>query len=245
MKTTQFIILLLLLNSYSFCQDIKRIEKKFDKSKQVSEIYYVLKSDKTIIKQGEYISYFRLTDNDKCLIESGNKKKEDYVKEKGNYINNKKDGIWIEKNSLTKKDSGQYNNGQKIGVWDSYLYKEKISSYDYDNKKKVGIWLTFKENNRVIERYDYDKNIQLEPIIGFSISYPNIAKENGIQGIVRVRYHVNTDCTIDQYEIIQSLSEECDKEVLNAMKEYCELYKKYSKNCVDKYEEMDINFKLY
>jgi TonB family protein len=244
MKRQVLTILLIVFASYSFCQDVKKIEKKFDNSKQISESFYVLKSDKNI-KHGEYILYFRYSDNDESLIKNGIKKKDDFIKERGNYINGKKDGVWIEFVNKTEMDSGKYSNGKKVGIWDTYNGNEKVKSFDYDNNKKIGIWLTYKEKGMVTERYDYDNNIQLEPFIRFNISYPNIAQENGIQGTVKIRFHINIDCTIDNISIVQSLSPECDKAAIDAMKKYGELYKKYSKNCVDRSEEQDINFRLY
>ncbi|HOY90162.1 MAG TPA: energy transducer TonB, partial [Bacteroidales bacterium] len=113
------------------------------------------------------------------------------------------------------------------------------------NGKRVGIWNTYKENGRVIERYDYDNNIQLEPIISIVIPYPDIARENGIQGTVRIRYHINNDCSIDNITIIQSLSPECDQAAIDAMKILSDLSKKYSKKCVDTTIENDFKFKLY
>lgn len=214
-------ILLILFTSYCFCQDVKKVVKKFDNSKQISESYYVLKSDKNI-KHGEYISYFRYSDIDEKLIKNGIKKIEDFIKEKGNFYYGKKDGIWIEYVNKTEKRTGSYSNG-----------------------KRVGIWNTYKENGRVIDRYDYDNNIQLEPIISIVIPYPDIAQENGIQGTVRIRFHINNDCSIDNITIIQSLSPECDKAAIDAMKILSDLSKKYSKKCVDTTIENDFKFKLY
>ncbi|MCK4664421.1 MAG: TonB family protein [Bacteroidales bacterium] len=217
---------------------------KFDKSKQISQSYFVLKSDKKI-KYGEYISYFRLSNKDLKLVENGIINIDDYIKQKGNYYNGKKEGEWIENISSSKLLKGKYKDEKKIGVWDTYFHGEKTSSFDYDNNKKVGIWLTRKENGKVFERYDFDNNIQLHPIIRFNISYPNIAMENEIQGTVKVKYHINSDCSIDNITIIQSLSNECDQAAINAIKKYGELFKKYNKNCEDKNKEKDFNFILY
>lgn len=244
MKRNILTIWLIVFASYSFCQDVKKVIKKFDHSKQISESYSVLKSDKNI-KHGEYISYFRYSDNDEAQIKKGIKKIVDFIREKGNFDNGKKDGIWIESVNKTEIDSGKCSNGKRSGIWNTYNGREKVKSFDYDNNKKTGIWLTNKQKGMVIERYDHDNNIQLEPYIRFSISYPNIAKENGIQGTVKIRFHVNNDCSIDNISIVQSLSPECDQAAIDSMKKYGELYKKYGKNCVDRTEEQDLNFRLY
>ena len=104
--------------------------------------------------------------------------------------------------------------------------------------------MTRKENGRVYERFDYDNNVKLQPIIRFNISYPNIAKENGIQGIVKISYQIDSDCSISNIRVIESLSEECDKAAIDAIKEYGELFKKYGVDCENKIEEKEVNFKL-
>jgi TonB family protein len=244
MKRQVLTLLLIVFASYSFCQDVKKIDKKFENSKQISESFFVIKSDKNI-KHGEYISYFRYSDNDETLIKNGIKKKEDFIKERGNYINGKKDGVWIEFPNKAEMDSGKYSTGKRVGIWDTYNGNERVKSFDYDTNKKIGIWLTYKEKGMVTERYDYDNSIQLEPDIKFNISYPIIAQENEIQGIVKIRFHINRDCSIDIISIVQSLSTECDQAAIDAIKKYGDLYKKYSKNCIDRTEEKDVSFKLY
>ncbi|NOZ46286.1 MAG: energy transducer TonB, partial [Chlorobi bacterium] len=97
----------------------------------------------------------------------------------------------------------------------------------------------------VIERYDFDNNVCLEPIIRVEPVYPEIAKANNIQGTVKIRFHISIDCTIDNLTIIQNLSPECDNAALDVMKRLSELIKKYWKNCEDKTEETEIIFKLY
>ncbi len=244
MKRKIITILLIFLTTFCYSQEVKRIVVKFHKSKQISQSYYVLKSDKKI-KHGEYVSYFRLYNKDLKLAENKTTNFDEYIRHKGKYHYGKKEGEWIENISSSKKQKGKYINGEKIGVWNIFYNGEKISSFDHDNNKKIGIWLTRKENGKVYERYDFDNNIQLQPLIRVNISYPNIASENGIQGTVKIKYHINSDCSIDNIIVIQSLSTECDQETINSMKKYGELFKKYSTNCEDKYEEKEFNFKLH
>ncbi len=244
MKRKILTVLLIILTTFCYSQKVKKVIVKFHKSKQISRSYYVLRSNKNI-KHGEYVSYFRLTNNNLKLIASGVTNIDDYIKQNGNYQNGKKEGKWIENMSSFKRLIGVYHDGKKIGVWDTYFYEEKRSSYDHDNNKRVGIWYTKKENGEVIERFDYDQNVYLQPIIRILLSYPEIAKENGVQGTVKVRFHINTECTIENLTIIQNLSPECDNAALVGIKRYGELLKKYSKTCEDKTEEMSLSFKLF
>lgn len=244
MKRKITTILLIILTIFCFGQKVKQITLKFPKSKQVSQSYFVLKSDKKN-KNGEYVSYFKLSKKDLLLVENGIIDLKDYIKEKGNYLNNKKEGEWIENTLSSKSKKGKFVNGKKTGIWNTFYNSEKIASFDYDSNKKIGIWLTRRENGRVFERYDYDKNVKLQPIIRFNISYPNIAKENGIQGIVKISYQVNSDCSIISIRVVESLSKECDQAGIDAVKEYGELFKKYGFDCENKTEEKKFNFKLY
>ena len=243
MKKITF-ILLCFFTTLCYSQKVKKIIVRFDKSKQISESYFVLKADKKI-KQGEYVSYFRLSDNNLQLVDDGEINMDDYIKQKGNYSDGKKEGDWIENISYLKGLKGKYKDGKKIGIWNTYNNGEKISSFDYDNNKKVGIWLTFKEEGEVVERFDYTNNIQLPPIIRINLEYPESAIENETQGTVKVSFHINKDCSIDNLKIIHEISPECDKAALKGMKRYAELLKKYGQDCEDKIEEMNLNFKLY
>jgi TonB family protein len=227
----------------SYCQELKRIVKKFEHSDQISEIYFVLKSDKTV-KHGEFVSYFRCSENDEVLLKNGVKNREDFIKQKGYYTGGKKEGVWVEFENKTDMDSGKYSDGKRIGIWNSYKGKDKVKSFDYDHNKKVGIWLTHKEGGLVVERYDYENNVQLEPEIRVNLSYPVIAKENGIQGMVRIRFHIDPDCTIENITVIQSLSPECDRAAIEAMQEYAELHRKYCSNCIDRIAEKEFLFRL-
>ena len=216
---------------------------KFPKSKQISQSYYVLKSNKNI-KNGEYISYFKLSKRELQLVENGVIDLKNYIKEKGNYLNNKKEGKWIENTSTSISKIGNYINGKKTGIWNTYYNGDRIESYDYDNKKKVGIWLTKRENGKVIERYDYDNNIKLQPIIRIDVSYPSIAKEKNIQGIVKLKYHISKDCSIKNVVVTKSLSPECDQAAIEAINKFGELLKKYGDNCENKDEEKEFEFRM-
>jgi antitoxin component YwqK of YwqJK toxin-antitoxin module len=123
----------------TFAQTTEKVVKYFS-SKQISEQYNVLKSDKTT-RNGEYIAYFAVPFSALKEVKNDTSKLNDYIKIKGFYENEKKQGEWIE---YTAK----------------YVKKSK-GKYELD--KKIGIWETYQENGFVIERFDYDKNEKLEP----------------------------------------------------------------------------------
>jgi antitoxin component YwqK of YwqJK toxin-antitoxin module len=267
MKKVQTTLILMLITLDLLSQATQLIEKKFKGSKQISECYYVLKSEVNK-KHGEYILYFKLNEEDFKKFKKGYLNMDDYVKEKGTYIEGKKNGKWIEfsKPSVTKaigeykdgekegewieyidntrKKMGNYTNGKKTGIWNTLDLGTKVSSYNYDEDIKVGIWLTNMENGQVITRFDYDNNAELPPIINTFIKYPAKAREQGIEGTVTASYQINSDCTISNIIITKSLSLECDAEVTWAIEKMAELLKKYSTTCESSTETKDFNFNL-
>ena len=50
------------------------------------------------------------------------------------------------------------------------------------------------------------------------LTYPKIAQENGIEGIVIVRFMINKDGSISNIQIIRSLDPSCDKEAIRIVK---------------------------
>lgn len=220
-KLTILIILLTSLKLIS--QPTKLIVNKFNGTKQISESYSVLKSDQQT-KHGSYISYYRATKENLKDIEKGYIKLDNFLKIKGYYINGKRNGEWIEYSSPS-------------------IFK---SQGNYNQDKKVGVWLTSKEGGRVIEKYDYDSQIKIKPIIKVEIRYPSKAREAGIEGIVKILYHVNSDCSYSDFKIIQSVSAECDKEALSKLIQFGVLAKKYSIEtiCKETIDTFKVNYKL-
>ena len=205
----------------AICQETKLVTKKFNDSKQISESYSVLKSDgKT--KHGEYVSYFRAKGNVDKQIKKGTFKTVDFIRQKCTYKNGKKDGEWLE-----FSQPGQL----------------KIKG-NYDSDKKVGIWLTAIERGEVFERFDFDNKKKLSPIIIVYPYYPESAVAAELQGTVIVSFQTHEDCTISNITITKSLSSDCDREAIEAIKKYGELYKKYGVDCEEKTESKEIVFKL-
>ena len=205
----------------AFCQDTKPVTKKFNGSKQISEMYSVLKSD-VQTKQGEYISYFQVTDYEYKQIKKGTHKSDGYIKQKGNYKNGNKDGEWVEY---------------------SRPYELKTKG-NYKNDKKVGIWLTSKEQGKVFERFDYDNNKKLSPIIHINPTYPRSAVESELEGTVTVSFQTHIDCSITDITVTKSLSVDCDRTAIESIKKYEELFKKYGVDCEEKTERQEIKFVL-
>ena len=202
-------------------QETKLIVEKFEGSKQISRQYSVLKSN-NLIKHGEYISYFRITENDR--LHSKNVSIENFIKIKTKYKNGKLDGEWIEYDQpLAIKSKGQYINDKKVGVWE-----------------------TTKEAGQVIVKYDFDKKAYLKPVISVSPSYPAVARENGIayNGKVIASYKIHADCSVTDIVIVKNLSKECDDEVIKLLTKLSLLQIKYCDSCEEKEYTKEFIFKL-
>lgn len=267
MKAQLITVCIVILNLILYCQETELIVKKFKGSKQIFEEYYVLKSDKST-KHGKYTSYFRFINEDYKKFRKGDLNLNEFIKNKGNFENGKKEGDWteftepsalksvgnyysgkkggewIEYISPSKKRKGIFSNSEKTGVWITYKNDKVIASYDYDNDKKVGVWLTEEEHGQVFTRYDYGNNKELQPLVYVDLKYPLRAKEYGIQGKVIASYRINQDCTIDNINIIESLSEYCDKSVIEAIEKMGDLQSKYCKECKEEVITKEFTFKL-
>lgn len=221
MKIILITFFILIYNLTAICQETKFVTKKFNSSKQISENYSVLKSDKQT-KHGEYISYFLLTAEESKQVKNGIQKLEKFIKLKGIYKNGKKDGEWIE--------------------YSRPFYFQTLGNYDSD--KKVGIWLTSKEQGQVFERYDFDNNKKLQPIIKVWAKYPKSAQDIGLQGTAIISYQINKDCSITNIILIKGLSSDCDKTAIEALSKTEALLKKYSQICEDKTDTTEVQFNL-
>ncbi len=219
MRNLTFLLLLIGIKSYS--QETVFVETKFPDTKQVSESFYVLKSDNKT-KHGEYISYLRVSEEELMQIKKGQLKLDKYIKIKCNYENGKKNGDWLEHSASTSmKSQGKY-------------------AMD----KKIGVWLTYKEHGQVEERFDHDKNLKLQPVIHIYTSYPSIAREKGIEGTVDLSYKINSDCSVSNIQIEKGLTAECDTTAVQSIRRFGELLKEYGVACTDSIVRQDVKFAL-
>jgi TonB family protein len=115
---------------------------------------------------------------------------------------------------------------------------------NYENGKKVGVWLISKENGQVFERFDFDHNKKLTPLIHVYVHYPSSAREQNIEGIVTISFNTDKNCSVSNITIIKGLSKDCDKAALDAIREVAVLMKKYGEDCEEKVETLDLKFAI-
>ena len=223
-------LLILIIITYNlsfgniFSQETIIITKYFGNGKQIAEQTSVLKSNPKI-KQGRYCSYYYQPDA------SYSGYSDSWIKVEGYYNHNVKDSIWR-----------MFNDPKKPG--DRLLTEEH-----YKNGKKTGIWLRWLEDY-VYERYDYDKNRQLTPLIkvnNSSVSYPEEAEKRRIEGTVELKVIYNSDYSIQSTQNLSNSDPVLLKPVLDLAKIKSDLLKKYSsyfKDTIIKDEIITVNFRL-
>tara|TARA_B100000809_G_scaffold261181_1_gene309582 strand:+ start:765 stop:1418 length:654 start_codon:yes stop_codon:yes gene_type:complete len=205
----KLITLVLLIPILTFAQKTKEIKIKFPKSKQVKEIYYVLKTDKSV-KHGNYTVYHK---NIGSFFNS------DLIYETGQYVNGLKEGEWT-----------TYRSPQKKGTRGSCcaVYKKG----HYTNGKKTGVWYTKSSNQSDPSYFDYDlnKEIQRDPpgrIVSVDVS------ETGCTMNVIVK--INSDCSITNYRVVSKYENgfDCSESDLESIKKQALNIGSNSDKCFD------------
>jgi len=205
--------LLLLLPFLSFGQETKKITDK-----DTHEVYYVLKSNKSV-RQGNY-------------------QKNNYtgrIVVNGYYKNGLKDSTWTEYywNGITLKSQGSYSNDLRIGIWEFYDDKGVlIQKYDYTKKELVFFQPDENEDGKkykVIEGSDTIETVLDRPplylggfgammdVFGKSARYPGEAREKGVSGRVVVSFIIGNDGKPSNYHIVKSVGYGCDEEAIRVI----------------------------
>ena len=221
MTQLSFLLFILFNASVVRGQETVPVTNLFAGSQQPEESYSVLKSDRTT-RHGEYIAYFRAPKEEYKRIRKIKSNYYQYIREKGNYLNGKREGDWI-----------VYASPGVIESEGKYL-----------NDKKSGIWTFPKEQGQVTERYDFDRNKKLPPRITVVLQYPATARKSGIEGRVAVTYNVNEDCSITDLKVVKSLSHACDSTMIDGMQRYAKLYKVYGVDCAERIDSHEFEFTL-
>lgn len=186
---TLLIIYLLALSILGNAQELKRITKS---KMAFGEIYYVLKSNKSI-KQGQYLKYYEAMHKEDKAVEAF-----------GSYYNNKRTSAWIFCNPDLASNPlisiGEYKDDKKNGSWMFFYVPElekniiinnsentkhtKVELPTKDNEqfsitldtiglriaatglyvdnKKVGVWNYYYKNGMLACKYDFSSRIMTQ-----------------------------------------------------------------------------------
>jgi protein TonB len=78
-----------------------------------------------------------------------------------------------------------------------------------------------------------------------NINYPEIAKEQGIQGTVNLRFVVKSDGTVDDVQVVKGLNRDCDQEAVRAVKKMPKwIPGQQNGKAVNVYYSLPVRFKL-
>ena len=221
----QIVAILTLITFSVYGQKVERIITKYPNSKNVKEVYYVLKSDKNV-KHGDYFLFFDGEITTKDLKAKNTSEIVLGIKIKGRFTNNAKEGEWTyfkEPTSNAKLEEGIYTNGKKSGIWEKYI-----------------------EEGKVIKQFDFDNNTELPEVVRVSLKYPSEARKNNIEGLVRVKITYDSCRAID-YQILNDIGYGCGKAVVEVLKEKQNLEQKYGVEklkCERSEEIIETRFKL-
>lgn len=212
MKKT-YLVLLIFCSALVYGQET--IKKTVSRANQnYKEIYYVLKSDTTIL----HGSYTKLTNLNRVQIE-------------GFYKNGAKDSIWTEYSLSQKKiKKGKYQADKKVEDWDFYDAEGKLDQCIDFTTNSV---LYFKDNDKkftIIGNAD-PKKVKLDQpplyaegkmdiikIINSNIRYPANAVNNNVTGTVEITFTIDSIGKTSNYRVTKKIGSGCDEEALRVIK---------------------------
>jgi len=163
-----------------------------------------------------------------------------------NYIKGEPDGAFVSYyKSGGKHTEGNYQKGKQTGEWKSY-YDSSMrvwATFDYGDSKQVKI-ISYYRDGKIKRREEHDKHgdisgkcydeqgnetaftpfevmpkalYNFNDFLNANIIYPIGARNRNMQGKVIVRFVVNTDGTITNLSIVQSVDPELDGEALRVV----------------------------
>lgn len=201
-----------------FGQVTKKVTIKY-KNSRFKEVYYVLKSNKTI----RHGSYQKLGYKDAVRIQ-------------GYYKNGQKDSIWTEYNrdGINKKSQGFYSKDEKINVWEFYDFKGVLEQ-KYDFTKNEILYYQLDEKGKILEHkiingfdtiivkldrptlYIGGSSNMLVPVSN-NIKYPKMAKEKGVSGSVYISFTVDNTGKAINHKVFKGIGSGCDEEALRVVR---------------------------
>lgn len=197
-------LLTLLLCRAGVAQETRAVTVRFPHSRQIAERYHVLKSGSRV-KYGMYTSYFPMDKPSYKRIQKQADLLSFYIRQQGEYIEGKKNGMWVEY--------------EQPGLL--------LSKGNYTNGKKTGPWIQSREQGEVLEKYDYDTKQHQIPEIRIDIRYPEKARRAGIQGDVVLEYQLQSDCSLTNIRVLKQLNAECDQEAIRQLSKFYRYLSQY------------------
>jgi len=164
----------------------------------------------------------------------------------------------IDKNCIIEERYGVLKRKKKIrhGNYQRYDKMSRlIEEGEYEGGEKIGIWQYYKEKGLVLEMYDHDRGVEIEPIILVDriFRYPYEYLEETIEGRVELKegevvlnIKFDEDCNLMKMELGKKSDAKFNQISLAGFKEYVRLKKKYNQEveaCVEKSKTFRVTFK--
>jgi periplasmic protein TonB len=226
-------------------QETKKIVNKPNANSSLKEIYYVFKHDNTI-RHGNYQQkvdkntilkngYYKNGLKDSLWTEYNWNGK--IIVSIGHYKKGLKDSLWIEYSSNGKfiKSKGMFLEGKEIGVWEYFNNMgDLFQKYDFTNKELLFYKISDEDKELKYKAFKDSKFIEITldrpPLYigGLSLmynsfhknnlSYPNEAKQYGIEGTVYISFIISKTGKTFKHKIVKGIGYGCDEEALRVVK---------------------------
>jgi periplasmic protein TonB len=215
MKKNIFVILFLLPSFMAVGQDSTFYDYDWNKVSSINQASYykIIFHNHGSINRATETVYFK----------SGQMKIQKYYSD---YIGNKLDGKlkeWYENGQLQKDID--YKDGKKSGQLLTYWENGMSKRIDFFENDELIEGKCFGSDGQEIDHFDFVKSPEFpggkEAYARYLIrqtKYPSKARKMGIEGRVVVRYTITEYGTISDIEIIQSVTDELDKEAIRVVK---------------------------
>ena len=212
-----YLTLLIIFPVFIFGQETIK-KTKSNTSPIGTEIYHVLKSDKSIL----HGSYQKLNYSNQLIVD-------------GYYNKGAKDSTWTEyiRNGKVLK-SGKYLADKRVGLWEFYNYDGQLEqTYDYSTNKLVFLKTDPKQKELkytvITDTGLLKTKLERAPIyidgsgsilntISSNIRYPIRAMEKGISGKVVITFTIDKEGKTSNYRVTKGIGSGCDEEALRVMK---------------------------
>lgn len=208
--------------------------KDYYKSSRAIQMIGYFTNEKQIVKTDTAIFFF----------ENGS------VSSTGKYVNNNRAGFWIFYFEPERMDcEGYYNDEIQDGKWVYYHRNGIISSLEFYNNGELSKMKCWDENGNALS-VCYETMLptfqgDLNEFLNNNISYPETARQDGIQGKVVATFQINPDGKVSNIEIVKSLRWDCDLEVIRIIELMppWKYYPNHNRNCPIKHT-LPVTFKF-
>ena len=103
------------------------------------------------------------------------------------------------------------------------MQQEIIKNQIWEENLLEEIKYTYYEKGQIIKRYDILNKLKLPPQLNVLIKYPQLARENEIEGKVHVELTYDEDCIPTQFKALNTLGFGIDEEEARKMNLMIEL----------------------